>query len=138
MQMKTMDKAQAIDIAGQMAFSAEARVNRELLDSSHLLVRMNCYEPGQVTPMHKHPGQDEVLYIVEGAGTVSFEDSEDLPVEAGQLVCLPGDQFHRIEAGPDGRMVMIYFLNPEYSRVRSDTHDTNAAVKRLPGEGRQG
>ena len=46
--------------------------------------------------MHKHPNQDEVLYIVEGSGEVTFEAKETLTINAGDLVCLPADQYHSI------------------------------------------
>ena len=79
-------------------FSSDARVNREIMATDTMVTRMNCYEPGQVTPMHMHPGEDEVIYIVEGGGAIAFQDREDLPFKAGDLLCLPGDQFHSIVA----------------------------------------
>lgn len=132
--MGANDAARSVNVAAAAHFLPDARVNEELMATAGLVVRMNCYEAGQVTPMHMHPEEDEILYIVEGKGTVAFEGRADLPVRAGDLVCLPADQFHRIVAGPDGRMVLIYFMKPEYRSIRPEASTGHPAVTRLPGE----
>lgn len=132
--MGANEPARSVNVAAAAHFSPDARVNEELMATAGLVVRMNCYEPGQVTPTHMHPEEDEILYIVEGRGTVAFEGRADLPVKAGDLVCLPADQFHRIAAGPDGRMVLIYFMKPDYKSVRPDNRAGHPATERLPGE----
>lgn len=98
--MTAKKAARAVRLAEAMRFSPEARTNQEIMATDTMVVRMNCYEPGQVTPMHLHPDEDEVIYVVEGAGKFTFKDADDLPFQAGDLVSLPSDQFHQIEAGP--------------------------------------
>ncbi|MDA0662992.1 MAG: cupin domain-containing protein [Proteobacteria bacterium] len=132
--MGANDAATCINLTDAITFSAEARTNRELMTSSVAEVRMNCYEPGQVTPMHMHPGEDEVMYIVEGRGSVVIDGRDDLPIAQGQLVRLPSDQFHSIVAAPDSRMVLIYFMKPGYGSVRPDNSPSAIAVERLHGE----
>ena len=131
--MGANDAATRINLADAITFSAEARTNRALM-TTVAEVRMNCYEPGQVTPMHMHPDEDEVMYIVEGRGRVIFEGRDDLPISQGELVCLPSDQFHSIVAAPDSRMVLIYFMKPGYGSVRPDNAPTTTAAGRLHGE----
>ncbi len=84
--------------------------------------------------MHKHSNKNEVLYIVEGSGEVTFELKEKLAMNAGDLVCLPADQYHSIQAGPDGRMMLLYFMKPEYMSERRPGPKPFPAIKRLPGE----
>ena len=132
--MGAKDAARCVNVAEAAHFSPDARINEELMATSTMVTRMNCYEPGQVTPMHMHPGEDEILYIVEGRGTVTFQGRPDLPFKAGDLVCLPGDQFHQIVAGPDGRTVLIYFMTPDYASVRPGDRPGDPAITRLPGE----
>ena len=36
--------------------------------------------------MHMHPEEDEILYIVEGEGIVTFKNRGDLPVKVWELV----------------------------------------------------
>jgi len=134
--MGAKDAARCVNVKEAAQFSPDARINRELMATGTMVTRMNCYEPGQVTPMHLHPGEDELIYIVEGQGKVTFQDKalKALPFKAGDLVCLPGDQFHQINAGPQGRTVLIYFMTPDYSSVRPDDHSQEHGRTRLPGE----
>lgn len=132
--MAANQSARCVSVTEAAHFSPDARINEELLATAGLVVRMNCYEPGQATPTHMHPGEDEILYIVEGNGHVAVEGRADLPVRAGDLVCLPADQFHRIVAGADHRMVLIYFMKPDYTSVRPAAGAADPAIARLPGE----
>jgi quercetin dioxygenase-like cupin family protein len=132
--MGAKDTPRCVNIAEAAHFSPDMRVNEEVMATPTLVTRMNCYEPGQVTPMHLHPGEDEIIYVVEGNGHFAFQDRENLPFRAGDLVCLPGDQFHSIVAGPDGRAVVIYFMSPNYASVRPAKIETTQAGTPLPGE----
>ena len=90
--MAANQSARCVSVTEAAHFSPDARINEELLATAGLVVRMNCYEPGQATPTHMHPGEDEILYIVEGNGHVAVEGRADLPVRAGDLVCLPAER----------------------------------------------
>lgn len=124
---------QAVNIHGLKRYSPEARVNQPLLSSKDLVTRMNCYEPGQITPLHIHPDDDEVVFCVEGRGAITFEDREPVPVAPGSLVSLPAGLAHRIEAAADSRMVVIYTTNAGYTSVRPDPNAPGAGIP-LPGE----
>ena len=71
--------ARAVRLTEAMRFSPEARTNQEIMATDTMVVRMNCYEPGQVTPMHLHPDEDEVIFVVEGRSKFTFKDVDDLP-----------------------------------------------------------
>jgi len=131
--MTTTGNVQSVDINDLKRYSPEARVNQPLLNSEDLVTRMNCYEPGQVTPLHMHPNDDEVVFCVEGRGSVTFESREAVPLLPGVIVSLPAGLAHRIEAAPDSRMVVIYTTNAGYTSVRPHTETGDAGV-RLPGE----
>ena len=132
--MAATEAATVIALSDAISFSSEARVNKELLTASMAEVRINCYEPGQVTPMHMHPDEEEVMIVIEGNGVVLFEEQDDLSIKQGDLVHLPSDQFHSIKAADDSRMVLVYFMKPGYSSRRPDRPAENAAVQRLHGE----
>jgi quercetin dioxygenase-like cupin family protein len=132
--MGAKDAPRCVNVAETAHFSPDARVNEEIMATGTMVTRMNCYEPGQVTPMHLHPGEDEIIYVVEGNGHIAFQEREDLPFKTGDLLCLPGDQFHSIVAGPDQRTVVIYFMKPDYSSVRPTDVDAAQAGTSLPGE----
>lgn len=131
--MATSGNVQAVNINDLKRYSPEARVNQGLLASKDLVTRMNCYEPGQITPLHAHPDDDEVVFCVEGRGAVTFEEREPVPLVAGSIVSLPAGLPHRIEAAADSRMVVIYTAPAGYSSVRPHAETRDKAV-RLPGE----
>jgi len=131
--MTTQGNVQAVNINDLKRYAPEARTNQPLLSSKDLVTRMNCYEPGQITPLHIHPDDDEVVFCVEGRGAVTFEDRDAVPLLPGTLVSLPAGLSHRLEAAPDSRMVLIYTTNAGYTSVRPHT-ESRAAGVRLPGE----
>jgi quercetin dioxygenase-like cupin family protein len=131
--MTTQGNVQAVDINKLKRFAPEARVNQPLLNSKDLVTRMNCYEPGQITPLHIHPDDDEVVFCVEGRGAVTFEERDDVPLLPGTLVSLPAGLAHRIEAAPDSRMVVVYTTNAGYTSVRPHSEPRDRGVL-LPGE----
>ena len=131
--MATNGIVQALNINDLMRYSPEARVNQPLLDSKDLVTRMNCYEPGQTTPLHMHPNNDEVVFCVAGRGAITFEQLDAVPMAPGSLVSLPAGLPHRIEAAADSRMVVIYTTNTGYTSVRPEGQSADGAT-RLPGE----
>jgi len=130
--MATPGQVQAVNINELKRYASEARVNQPLLDSKDLVTRMNCYEPGQITPLHLHPNDDEVVFCVEGRGAVTFEERDAVPLVPGSLVSLPAGLAHRIEAARDSRMVVIYTAPAGYNSVRP--HPDGSSSVRLPGE----
>ena len=123
----------SLNISGLIKYSQEARVNQPLLDSKDLVTRMNCYEPGQVTPFHVHPNDDEVIFCVEGRGAITFADRPDVPMTQGSLVSLPAGLPHGIAAAADSRMVVIYTTNAGYTSERPEGRAAEAGIA-LPGE----
>jgi quercetin dioxygenase-like cupin family protein len=131
--MTTQATAPALNINDLKRYSPEARVNMPLLRSKDLVTRMNCYEPGQVTPVHTHPDDDEIVFCVEGRGRITFEGLEDVPISPGSLVVLPAGIAHGIEAAADSRMVVIYVIASNYTSTRPKASSAHAAIT-LPGE----
>jgi len=131
--MTTQGTVQAININDLKRYSPEARVNQPVLSSKDLVTRMNCYEPGQITPLHIHPNDDEVVFCVEGRGAVTFEEQDAVPLLAGSIVSLPAGLAHRIEAAPDSRMVVIYTVNAGYTSIRPNSETRGANIP-LPSE----
>ena len=131
--MITHGNVQAVNINDLKRYAPEARVNLPVLASKDLVTRMNCYEPGQVTPLHMHPNDDEVVFCVEGRGAVTFEEREAVPLSPGAIVSLPAGLAHRIEAAADSRMVVVYTAKAGYTSVRPHPEAGQASV-RLPGE----
>ena len=43
-----------------------------LFQGNHLMIGLNCLEPGQVQPVHNHTDQDKFYYVIEGRGEFSI------------------------------------------------------------------
>ena len=125
--------AASLNINDLKRYSPAARVNLPLLRSKDLVTRMNCYEPGQVTPVHTHPDDDEIIFCVEGRGRITFEGLEDVPLSPGSLVVLPAGIAHGIEAAADSRMVVIYVIDADYTSTRPKASAAHGEIP-LPGE----
>ena len=131
--MTTPGKVQAVNINALKRYAPDARVNQPVLSSKDLVTRMNCYEPGQITPLHMHPEHHEVVFCVEGRGAVTFEERDAVPLSPGCIVSLPPGLAHRIEAASDSRMVVVYTAPAGYTSIRPEAKPGEKRV-RLPGE----
>lgn len=55
-------------------------------------------ESGSAFDWHEHPGVDEFFIVQAGQGTVAFKDGVQCAYKAGDVVYMPADLAHRIEA----------------------------------------
>lgn len=91
-------------------FSKENFVPKQLHIGDAGAAVLICFEPGQVMPLHPHPGALEViLYGVEGEGTLAIGE-EEKPFKKGDLIFCKGE----IPIGPkntsQGRFVVLVLL----------------------------
>lgn len=78
------------DLKAVQEYASEKRVRKALVKGGQIDVEMVCYEPGQSTPMHSHPRQDEIFYVLEGCANMCIGGTE-YSFQAGSMVrCAPG------------------------------------------------
>jgi quercetin dioxygenase-like cupin family protein len=52
-------------------------------------------QPGQGHDPHRHPGEEEVIYVISGEGTQTVgEDGPAFPIREGDAVYIPRDTLH--------------------------------------------
>ncbi len=69
-------------------------------------------EPGQtVSPAHCHPGGEEMLYILEGSGTV-YIDGILYPFRAGSVVLFEQGKIHMVRNTGDEPLKVACFFAP--------------------------
>ena len=71
----------------------------------NLVLSQTILHPGQQTRGHRHPGQEEVYFFVQGTGMMMV-DEEKFRVSAGDIVLIPDGAFHRVIN--DGEMHLIF------------------------------
>ncbi len=102
---------QILDLKRAQEFSPARHIQKTLAESERCGVSVACWEPEQVSPIHAHPGADEIYHVLEGEGvfrdgraerrlgpgaTVLFRAGE-----VHQVMSLTRMVLYRIQAGAD-------------------------------------
>lgn len=110
--MELVDRVEHHEILDQVEFSKEGMVRKPVMQSQGIVCDFVCFEPGQSAGFHKHPVQDEIFYVVEGKGIVTFEERESIPVKQGSVVFTPSGVVHGVETTDSDRLVLMLIKGP--------------------------
>jgi quercetin dioxygenase-like cupin family protein len=99
---------QVFDLKAAQEFTADKRVRKALVKGGQIDVEMACYEPGQSTPMHAHPRQDEIFYVVEGRVNMCIGGTEQA-FDAGTMVRVHVGTPHDVRNLGTVRSSIIFF-----------------------------
>ena len=61
--------------------------------AQYLQVGITEFAPGAEHGLHRHPDQEEVIYVLDGEG-ISRSDEGDKPIRAGDFVFIPANAEH--------------------------------------------
>ena len=92
-------------------FSTDKRIKKKLHGSEKIVAGLLCYEPGQGTPVHQHPKQDEIFHVIEGNGKIIIGE-EETSINTGSLIFVSAQERHGIMAANDSRLVVMFFKSP--------------------------
>jgi len=106
-----MDHPSVIRPADHAAWRADKMGKATLFQSPHLLIGLNCFEPGQFHALHSHAGMDKVYHVLEGQGVFLLEGRE-LPMGAGDLLIAPEGVAHGVRNSGSGRLLVLAVLAP--------------------------
>jgi quercetin dioxygenase-like cupin family protein len=93
-----------------VSFAADAPTKADLFLGHHMVVGLNCFEPGQSQRIHTHGGADK-FYLVLGGKASMVVGEEACEVGEGTVVWAPADVPHGI-AGVATRTVMLVAIAP--------------------------
>jgi quercetin dioxygenase-like cupin family protein len=65
----------------------------ENVGAKYLKINITEYAPGTEHNLHRHPGQEEVIFVLEGEG-ITRTDAGDQPIRAGSFVFVPAGMDH--------------------------------------------
>lgn len=86
-----------LDRQGAKQFSSERHVYQFLAETPVCSISVVGWEPGQTSPIHSHPGADEIYYILDGEGL--FNDGRSARrLGPGQTVIFPAGEVHRVQS----------------------------------------
>ncbi len=77
-----------------------------LWQGEHVMIGLNCLEPGQTQKVHAHDGADKFYFVLEGHGkfTVGAEERE---AKAGSLVVAPAGIPHGVTNAGELRLSLL-------------------------------
>ena len=82
-----------------------------LFQAKHLMIGLNCLEPGQVQKVHDHADQDKFYYVIEGEGRFTVGD-EVTDVGSGQVVWAEAGIPHGVENCGEVQLVILMGIAP--------------------------
>lgn len=96
------------DIGGEIVKDNETYLLKDNKTLKNLVLSSTKLYRNQSTRGHRHPGQEEVYFFIQGTGKmiVGEETSEPFMVSAGDVVLIPDGAFHRVIN--DGEMHLVF------------------------------
>lgn len=103
-----MLKVNESNVGGSVVKDDETYIIKDNKTLKDLVLSSTKLYRGKQTRGHRHPGQEEVYFFVQGYGKmiVGDEDSEPFDVAPGDIVLIPDGAFHRVIN--DGDMHMMF------------------------------
>jgi quercetin dioxygenase-like cupin family protein len=90
---------------------AEKFYKTTLWSGEHVMVGLNCLEPGQTQKVHAHDGADKFYFVLEGSGRFTVGD-EEREANAGSLVVAPSGIPHGVRNNGSGRLSLLVTIAP--------------------------
>jgi quercetin dioxygenase-like cupin family protein len=91
--------------------NAEKFYKTTLWQGEHVMVGLNCLEPGQVQPVHAHAGADKFYFVLAGQGSFTVGDEEQ-NAETGMLVVAPAGVSHGVNNSGTVRLSLLIAIAP--------------------------
>ena len=93
-----MKKFHEFDVGGDVVKDNEVYLLKDNRDLNNLVLSSTKLYRNQQTRGHRHAGQEEVYFFVQGSGKmiVGNETDEPFNVIAGDIVLIPDGAFHRV------------------------------------------
>lgn len=86
------------DVGGEVVKDNETYLLKDNRTLNNLVLSSTKLYQGQSTRGHRHAGQEEVYFFVQGHGEmiVGNETDQSFPVGPGDIVLIPDGAFHRV------------------------------------------
>lgn len=82
-----------------------------LFEGEHVMVGVNCLEPGQAQPIHDHARADKVYIVTAGEGLFTVGE-ETVSAGPGEAVFAPAGVPHGVENRGSERLTIVVGIAP--------------------------
>ena len=82
-----------------------------LWQSGHLILGLNCLEPGQIQKVHAHDGADKIYYVLEGEGDFTIGDEQRVAKQE-MLIVAPAGIPHGVTNNGRERLSLLVTISP--------------------------
>ena len=96
-------------------FRADSMTKVDCFRSEHLLVGLNCFEPGQAQAVHTHAGADKFYVVLSGKATFVV-GSTNISAGPGDLIPAPAGVPHGVARADEPTIVLIAMAPPAPAR----------------------
>jgi mannose-6-phosphate isomerase-like protein (cupin superfamily) len=86
-------------------------VNKDLVDSDHIVAGLTVFEPGERSAVHNHPESEELDIILRGSG-ILIDGDEHVSFKAGEWMFIPKGVFHQHQNTGDEPLWLIWMYTP--------------------------
>jgi oxalate decarboxylase/phosphoglucose isomerase-like protein (cupin superfamily) len=96
------------DIGGEVVKDNDTYLLKDNKTLKNLVLSSTKLYRNQSTRGHRHPGQEEVYFFVQGSGKMIVGEETDQPFEVnpGDVILIPDGAFHRVIN--DGEMNLVF------------------------------
>jgi quercetin dioxygenase-like cupin family protein len=120
----------AFSLTAEQQFDPMKHVERVLGTTGEGDVTIACWEPGQTSPYHCHPGATEIYFCFEGGGMMRTPN-EKIVIGPGTFVVHPRGELHEYTNGPERTLLFRVRYGGEMSG-RTKEWPTNPSWKARP------
>jgi quercetin dioxygenase-like cupin family protein len=84
-----------------------------LWQSEHVMIGLNCLEPGQTQKVHAHQGADKFYFVLEGSGSFTV-GADEREADAGSVIVAPSGIPHGVTNNAGGRLSLLVTIAPSF------------------------
>jgi quercetin dioxygenase-like cupin family protein len=82
-----------------------------LWQGAHMMVGLNCLEPGQSQKVHAHAAADKFYFVLAGSGNFTVGETTQ-SADPGMIVLAPADVPHGVTNEGDERLALLVGIAP--------------------------
>jgi quercetin dioxygenase-like cupin family protein len=101
----------SIDWRDRAGASLEKFYKTTLWQGDHMMVGLNCFEPGQTQSIHAHESAEKFYFVLEGSGRFTVGEAE-IDADTGSLIVAPAGIPHGVTNNGSARLSLLVVIAP--------------------------